>query len=105
MRRALLLLVMIGLVAFELALLEAYLPFEWSHAISERVDRVLHTEPYAPHPNMDWEFELDFRQHPSHRIAMYLIAAVLATGNAFLIAKVWKTQKHLGGPSPNKLSS
>jgi len=48
---------------------------------------------------MDWEFELDFRQHPSHRIAVYLITAVLATGNAFLIAKVWKAQKLLAaGP-------
>ena len=105
MRRALLLLVMIGLVALEFALLEAYLPYEWSHAISERVDRVLHTEPYAPHPSMDWEFELDFRQHPSHRIAMYLITTVLATGNAFLIAKVWRAQKRLGGATHDKLSS
>jgi len=96
---------MISLVAFELVLLEGDLPYEWSHAISERVDRVLHIEPYAPHQNMDWEFELDFRQHPSHRIAMYLIITVLATGNAFLIAKVWKTQKRLGSPSHNKLSS
>jgi hypothetical protein len=97
---------MIGLVAFELILLEAYLPYEWSHAISERVDRVFHIEPYPAHPNMDWEFERDFRQHPSHRIAIYLITAILATGNAFLIAKVWKTQKRLtASPSPNNLSS
>ena len=96
---------MVGLVVFELALLEAYLPYEWNHAISKRVDRVLYTEPYAPHPNMDWELELDFRQHPSHRIAIYMIIAVLATGNAFLIAKVWKTQKRLGGASQSKLSS
>jgi hypothetical protein len=92
-------------VTFKLILLEAFLPYDWNHAISDRVDRVFHIEPYAPHPNMDWEFELDFRQHPSHRIAMYLITIVLATGNAFLIAKVWKIQKRLGGPSPNMLSS
>jgi hypothetical protein len=105
MRRVLLLVVMIGLLGLELALLEAYLPYEWSDPISERVDRFFHTEPYAPHPNMDWEFELDFRQHPSHRIAMYVITAILATGNAFLIAKVWKTQKRLAeSSSPNKSS-
>jgi hypothetical protein len=97
MRRTLLLLVLAGLFLLELALLEA-LPYEYTHAISERLDRIFHTKPYAPH-QMDWEFELDFRQHPSHRVAMYVITAVLATGNAFLIAKVWKAQKLLAaGP-------
>ena len=98
MRRTLLLLVLIGLFLLELVLLEAYLPYEWTHAISERLDRIFHTEPYAPH-QMDWEFELDFREHPSHRITMYVITAVLATGNAFLIAKVWKARRSLKPPS------
>ena len=93
MKRLFLRLVIIGLVAVELVLLEAYLPYEWSHAISERLDRTFHAEPYPPHQNMDWEFELDFRQHPSHRIVIYLVTALLATGNAFLIAKLWKVQK------------
>jgi hypothetical protein len=44
---------------------------------------------------MDWEFELDFRAHPSHRAVVYLITAVLATGNGFLIAKVWKARRNL----------
>jgi|SRR3979490_2493036 len=95
MRRALLLLVLVGLFLLELALLEAYLPYEQTHAISERLDRIFHIRPYPPHQDMDWEFELDFRQNPSHRIAIYLIIAVLATGNAFLIVKVWKAQKLL----------
>jgi len=83
----------------EFILLEAFLPYERTHAISERLDRILQIRAYPPHQEMDWEFELDFRQHPSHRIAVYLITAVLATGNAFLIAKVWKAQKLLAaGP-------
>jgi hypothetical protein len=39
---------------------------------------------------MGWEFELDFRQHPSHRAVFYGLLAILAIGNAYLIAKVWK---------------
>jgi hypothetical protein len=94
MRRTLLLLVLAGLFLLEVVLLEAYLPYEYTHAVSERLDRIFHTKPYPPH-QMDWEFELDFRQHPSHRIVMYLITAVLATGNAFLIVKVWKARRRL----------
>lgn len=95
MRRILLLLVLAGLFFLQLALLEAFLPYEYTHVISEHLDRIFHTKPYPPHRHMDWEFELDFRQHPSRRVAMYLITAVLATGNAFLIAKIWKDQKRL----------
>ena len=98
MRRTLLLLVLAGFFLLELALLEAYLPYEYAHTISERLDRILRTKPYPPHQYMDWEFELDFRQHPAHRVAMYLITAVLATGNAVLIAKVWKARRSLKSP-------
>jgi hypothetical protein len=100
MKRTLLLVVLAGLVLLELVILEAYLPYEYSHAISERFDRILHTKPYPPHQYMDWEFELHYRQHPSHRIVMYVITAVLATGNAFLIAKVWKARRRLKPPPP-----
>jgi len=40
---------------------------------------------------MDWEFELDYRQHPAHRFVMYGVVGVLVAGVGYLIVKTWKT--------------
>jgi len=59
-----------------------------------------------PHPDMSWEFELDFRQHPSHRVVAYGVTAILTIGNAYLIAKVWKALSRLKArPARTDLSS
>jgi len=46
-----------------MGLLEGFLPYEWRHAIDQRLDRLFPHTVYAPHPDRDWEFELDFQQH------------------------------------------
>jgi hypothetical protein len=96
LRKPLLLILLVVLVLLEAVILEGFLPYEWQHAIQQRSERIFPAEKYEPHPNMDWEFELDFRQHPSHRAVGYGLTAVLAIGNAYLIAKVWKALNRHG---------
>jgi hypothetical protein len=71
-------------------LLEGFLPYDWRHAIDQRFDRILRTSVYAPHPNMDWEFEEIFRQHPWYRLIQYVVLGVLTIGDAYLIVRVWR---------------
>ncbi len=99
MRRPLLLLLAVVLVVFELFLLEESLPYQYQYAVSEQMKRAFPTQRYDPHPHLDWEIETVLQQHPSYRIALYLITAALPTGNAFLIAKVWKIRGRLARPS------
>ena len=49
---------------------------------------------------MDLEIEEILRQHASLRIALYVLTGTLATGNAFLIFKVWKAHRRSKSPSP-----
>ena len=95
MKRSLLLLLVVVLVVFELFLLEGFLPYKWHHPISDQLDRVFPSQKYEPHPNMDWEIETVLSQHPVYRIVLYLITALLATGNALLISKIWKARRRL----------
>jgi hypothetical protein len=60
------------------------------HAIHQQSERIFPREKYDPHPDMGWEFELDYRQHPSHRVAMYGLLGTLVLGVAYLISKVWR---------------
>lgn len=90
LKKVLLLVALCILLYLGAGLLEGFLPYEWRHAIDQRFDRILRTSVYAPHPDMDWEFELDFRQHPSHRMIQYAVLAVLTLGDAYLISKVWR---------------
>jgi hypothetical protein len=39
---------------------------------------------------MDLEFEMDFRQHPAHRLIEFAVLGVLTIGDAYLILKVWR---------------
>ena len=49
---------------------------------------------------MDLEIEEILRQHASLRIALCVLTSTLATGNAFLIFKVWKAHRRSKSPSP-----
>jgi hypothetical protein len=89
-KRAMLVIVLVGLFVFEVGLLEGFLPYRSRHAIHQQFERVFPSERYDPHPDMDWEFELDFRQYPSHRIASYALLGILVIGVAYLISKVWQ---------------
>ena len=93
-KRTVLVLALAVLAVVEVGLLESFLPYQWRHAIHQQVDRVLPSDKYDPHPDMDWEFELDYRQHPAHRVVMYGVVAVLATGVGYVIRKTWR-QLHL----------
>jgi len=88
MKKPLLVMVLLALVLVEAAILEGFLPYEWRHAIHQQSEKVFPSKKYDPHPDMDWEFELDFLQHPSHRAIVYGVSAILAFGNGYLIAKV-----------------
>ncbi len=89
-KRALLVLALAGLAVVEIGLLESFLPYEWRHSIHQQTERVFPSAKYDPHPDMDWEFELDYRQHPAHRVVMYAVITVLVTGVGYLIAKTWR---------------
>jgi hypothetical protein len=86
---------LLALVLLEAVILEGFLPYEWQHAIQQRYDRVFPSERYDPHPDMGWEFDLDFRQHPWHRAIAYGFTALLAIGDAYLIVKVWEALHRL----------
>ena len=88
-----LVILLLALVFLELAMVEVFLPYKWSHSIHQQYERTFPSRRYDPHPDMDWEIELDFRQHPSHKALAYGVAAILAVGNAFLIARVWKASR------------
>jgi hypothetical protein len=90
MKRALLIIALAGLFIFEFGLLEGFLPYGWQHAIHQRTERIFPSKRYEPHPDVGWEFELDYRQHPAHRIAMYGLQGVLVFGVAYLMSKIWK---------------
>jgi hypothetical protein len=94
-KRGLLIVALTGLFIFELGLLEGFLPYEWQHAIHQRSERIFPSKKYEPHPDMGWEFELDYRQHPSHRVAMYTLQGVLVVGVGYLITKIWQRMRRL----------
>jgi hypothetical protein len=99
LKRALLLTAFFALIIVEVALLEGFLPYEWQHAINQRSERAFSSQQYGPHANLDWEFELYFRQHPRQRNIQYAAFGILTLANACLIAKVWqafKSSKSLG---------
>ncbi|SRR5713226_7482967 len=98
LKKALLLIVLCGLVLIEVGLLEGILPYEWRHAIHQQSLRVFPSESYDPHPDTDWEFELDFREHPSHRAILYAVTGILALGNALLGVKVLQALRRLNHP-------
>ena len=89
-KKVTLVLALAGLVFVEVALIESFLPYEWRHAIHQQIERAFPSPKYEPHPDMDWEFELDFRQHPVHRVVMFGVVGVLAAGVAYLILKTWR---------------
>jgi hypothetical protein len=85
-----------GLVFVEVGLLESFLPYEWRNAIHQQTERVFPSAKYDPHPEMDWEFQLDFRQHPAHRVVMFGIVGVLMSGVAYLLMKTWRKLRQVG---------
>jgi hypothetical protein len=85
-----LVIVLAGLFIFEISLLEGFLPYKCPQEICQQSERIFTSKKYEPHPDMGLEFELDYRQHPSHGIAMYGLQGVLVVGVAYLIARVRK---------------
>jgi hypothetical protein len=90
LRKGLVLLILAVLVLVELSLLEECLPSKWRHAIDQQTEQIFPTGTYAPHPDLDWEFELDFRQHPWHRAVGYGTLGMLVLVDTLLIAITWR---------------
>jgi hypothetical protein len=90
LRKLLVLLILVGLILIEPILLVEFLPYKWGRAIDEQSERIFPGRTYAPHPDIDWEFELDFRKHPLHRAVVYGVLGTLALVDAFLIAITWR---------------
>lgn len=78
-----------GLITLQLSICESLLPYEWPHPISLAIDHLSPRSKYDTHPDMAWEFELDFRQHPLHRAIADGFILALATLNGFFIVRVW----------------
>ena len=90
LRKGALLFALSGLLLLGMSILQEFLPYKWRHAIQERFDRIVPSATYAPHPDMDWEFELDFQQHPCHRRVEYAPLGVLIIGDGYAISRVWR---------------
>jgi hypothetical protein len=76
-----------ALIVLEAGLLEGFLPYEMRHAIHQQSKRIFPETKYDPHPDMDWEFELDYRQHPWHRTVVYGLQGILVVGVGYLILR------------------
>jgi len=90
LRKVLVLLILVLLVVVEVSLVEEFPPYKWRHAIDHQPERIFHTLTYAPHPDVDWEFELDFQQHPWHRTVEYAVLGMLVLIDSFLIVISWR---------------
>ena len=51
LKKGLLLIALFGLLYIGTGLLEGFLPYEWRHAIDQRVERIFPSPPYEPHPD------------------------------------------------------
>jgi len=100
LRRLLLVIVLGGLIVLEAGLLEGLLPYEWRHAIHQQSERIFPSARYDPHPDMDWEFELDYRQHPWHRAVTHGFQGILVIGVAYLILRIGRGLGRLKSISP-----
>jgi len=100
MKRLLLALLLAVLLLLELWFLESFLPYGWHHPISELLNRVFPSQPYASHPRMDLEIEMFLRDHPLWRICSYALTAFLAIANGVLISKAWKALRKLNSGTP-----
>ncbi len=99
MKKTLLVIVFWGLLLVEVGLLEGFLPYSQRHAIHEQFQRVFPQQRYDPHPDMDWEFELAFRQNPKLRIAADAVLVILTLGNAYLIVRAWQGLRRIRQPT------
>ena len=90
LKKGLLLIALLGLLYLGGGLLEGFMPYEWRHAIDQRFESIFPRPVYAPHPDMDLEFEMDFRQHPVHRLIEFAFLVVLTVADAYLILRVWR---------------
>lgn len=86
--------------ALEAGLLEGFLPYEWRHAIHQQSEGIFPGEKYDPHPDMDWEFELDYRQHPWHRAVAYGFQGILVVGVGYLILRTGRVLGRLKSVYP-----
>lgn len=100
MKKTTFLVLIFFLIVFQLFLLEALVPYYWPHPIDELWRRIFPLPPYDPHPSMAWEFELDFRDHPSHRILADAMLALLSLGNVCLIILAVRQIGRLKKPLP-----
>jgi hypothetical protein len=69
-KRAMLVIFLAGLFIFEIGLLEGFLPYKWQQEIYQQSERIFPSKKYEPHPDTGWEFELDYRQHSTHRTGL-----------------------------------
>jgi hypothetical protein len=90
LKTGLVLLILLGLIPIGAILLVEFLPYKWRHAIDQQSERIFPTGAYAPHPDMDWELELDFRQYPGHRAVAYGALAMFVLIDTLLIAITWR---------------
>ncbi len=95
MKKILLVMILSGLLLVEAGLLEGFLPYAQQHAIHQQFQRVFPQQRYDPHPDMDWEFELAFRQNPKLRIAFDVVLGILMLGNAYLITRAWQKLRRI----------
>lgn len=100
LKKGLLLIVLIGLLLIGMGLIEGFLPYNLRHAIHQRVEQVFPSPRYDPHPDIDWEFELDFRQHPWHRFVLWTGLGLLVLGDTYLIGRVLRALRRPTSPIP-----
>jgi hypothetical protein len=93
LKKAALLTLLCALVVLQLWMFEGFLPYDWPHPISQLADRAL--PKYDPHPNLAWEFESDYRQHPVHRVVAYALLGLLNLANLYLVFEIGRRFRRL----------
>jgi len=99
-RKALVLVVLVVLVLFELYLLTIFLPHQWQDSVGHLITRVLgqaNDQSAVTHPNLDQEVEQVLAQNSLPRILAYLIWGILFAGNTFLISRLSRALKKQSG--------
>ena len=96
MRKAVLLIVFIASMTFELFLCSAFLPIRYQVALQNRLSQLLpqqYDHSKITHPDLEGEIEHVLQENTAVRLALYTFITTLLAANSLLVFKTWKAVK------------